>query len=144
MDYEGPFKSVKAKRTFFKLFDVKEINTLKLMLFLMEKKVLIWDPMQIDNSGNLSTVSINYSYDGEKAAILTQKVVEKSILFILLKQELVNLLHNPLINIGGFQWDQRSESCLCYSAQRSRHTETASTQNIPALKIGEPIEKAYF
>lgn len=141
MDYEGPFKSV-GKRT-FQTIRRKGDKHPKTYALLNGKKVLIWDPMQIDNSGNLSTVSINYSYDGEKAAILTQKSGGEVNTVYFIETRTGKQLHNPLINIGGFQWTKDQNHA--YVTLRS---EVDIQKQLPLktylLKIGEPIEKAIF
>ncbi|MFP3802177.1 hypothetical protein, partial [Paraburkholderia sp. SIMBA_027] len=71
MGYEGPLKSI-GKRT-FQTIQRKGDKHSKTYTILNGEKILIWDPMQIDNSGNISTVGISYSYDGERAAVSTQK-----------------------------------------------------------------------
>ncbi len=141
MDYEGPFKSV-GKRIFQAIRRKGDKHPKTYALFNGEK-ILIWDPMQIDNSGNLSTVSINYSYDGEKAAILTQKSGAEVNTVYFIETRTGKQLHHPLTNIGSFQWtkDQNHAYVTLCSEEDIQKQLPLKTY---LLKIGEPIEKAKF
>ena len=71
LDYEGPLN--KQGKRIFQNVKRKGDKQNKLYSILDGKKILIWDPVKLDTSGNTSTSGVDYSYDGERAAISVQK-----------------------------------------------------------------------
>ncbi|HIC8809307.1 prolyl oligopeptidase family serine peptidase [Elizabethkingia anophelis] len=141
MDYEGPFKNV-GKRT-FQIIQRKGDKHYKIYTVLNGKKILIWDPILIDHTGNLSTTNINYSYDGERAAISTQKSGAEVSTIYFINTRTGKQLYTPLTNIYSFQWTKDQNHA--YVTVRS---EEDIQKQLPLktylLKIGDPIEKAIF
>src|SRR5258706_12249233 len=60
LDYEGPLD--KEGKRVFQTIKRKGDKQNKLYTILNGEKVLIWDPVQLDTSGNTATTSVNYTY----------------------------------------------------------------------------------
>lgn len=141
MDYEGPL-SHEGKRI-FQTVKKKGDKQYKLYTILKGEKILIWDPVKIDPSGNTSTSDIAYTYDGERAAISAQKSGAEITTTYIIDTRTGKILFPPLANTFGFQWTKDQQHA--YITLRSK--EDVDKQ-LPLksyyLKIGDPIEKATF
>ncbi len=70
----------------------------------MGKKSLIWDPVKLDTSGKTSTSGVDYTYDGERAAISVQKSGAEISTTYIIDTRTGKILYPPLQNTGGFNW----------------------------------------
>ncbi len=102
IDFEGPLRKV-GKRVFQNI-KRKGDKQYKLYTILNGKKVLIWDPVQLDTSGNTSTSGINYTYDGEKAAISVQKSGAEISSTYIIDTRTGKTLYPRLENTSGYNW----------------------------------------
>ena len=141
MDYEGPLNAI-GKRI-FQTVKLKGDKQYKIYTYLNGKKILIWDPVQLDTTGNVSTTSTKYSYDGERAAILTQKSGAEVNTVYFIDTRTGKQIHDPLTNIFGYDWTKDQQHA--YVTIRS---QADVDKQVPLktylLKVGDPIEKAIF
>lgn len=141
MDYEGPLNVV-GKRVFQNV-KLKGDKQYKIYTYINGKKILIWDPVQLDTSGNVSTTSTRYTYDGERAAILTQKSGAEVNTVYFIDTRTGKQIHDPLTNIFNFDWTKDQQHA--YITIRS---QADVDKQVPLktylLKIGDPVEKAVF
>ncbi len=141
MDYEGPLDAV-GKRIFQNV-KLKGDKQYKIYTYINGKKILIWDPVQLDTAGNVSTTSTQYTYDGERAAILTQKSGAEVNTVYFIDTRTGKQIHDPLTNIFGFDWTKDQQHA--YITIRS---QADVDKQVPLktylLKVGDPIEKAVF
>ncbi|RFZ83176.1 S9 family peptidase [Mucilaginibacter terrenus] len=141
MDYEGPLNNV-GKRV-FQTVKLKGDKQSKTYTILNGKKILIWDPVQLDSTGKTSTTGINYTYDGERAAVNAQKSGAEVNTVYFIDTRTGKQLLPPLHNIFGFQWTRDQQHA--YITLRSQ--EDVDKQNplkTYLLKVGDPVEKAVF
>ena len=102
IDYEGPL-SKQGKRVFQNV-KKKGDKQYKLYTILNGKKILIWDPVNLDSSGNTSTSGVDYTYDGERAAISVQKSGAEISTTYIIDTRTGKMLYSPLQNTFGFSW----------------------------------------
>jgi prolyl oligopeptidase len=102
IDFEGPLNK-KGKRVFQNV-KRKGDKQYKLYTILNGKKVLIWDPVQLDTSGKTSTSGIDYTYDGERAAISVQKSGAEISSTYIIDTRTGKILYPPLTNTFGYSW----------------------------------------
>ncbi len=123
LDYEGPISKVGIR--LFQTMKKKGDKQSKIYTLLAGKKVLIWDPVKIDTSGNTATAGVDYTYDGNKAAIRVQKSgAEISTLYII-DTRTGNILHGPFDGIMGFQWTKDQEHAyLTFRTQENIDNQT--------------------
>lgn len=141
MDYEGPLTNV-GKRV-FQTVKLKGDKQSKTYTILDGKKVLIWDPVQLDSSGKTSTTSINYSYDGERAAVSAQKSGAEVNTVYFIETRSGKQIHAPLMNTAGFDWTQDQQHG--YVTLRSQEdVDKQRPLKTYRIKVGDPIEKAMF
>jgi len=141
MDYEGPLNVV-GKRVFQNV-KLKGDKQYKIYTYINGKKILIWDPVQLDTAGNVSTTSAQYTYDGERAAILTQKSGAEVNTVYFIDTRTGKQIHDPLSNIFDFSWTKDQQHA--YITIRS---QADVDKQVPLktylVKVGDPIEKAVF
>ncbi|MNK76936.1 Prolyl endopeptidase [compost metagenome] len=139
MDYEGPLNNVGTR--IFQTIKRKGDKHAKTYTILNGKKQLIWDPLQIDSGGGVSTSGINYTYDGERAAVLTQKNGAEVNMVYFIETRTGKFLHSPLENVFSFHWakDQLHAYITLRSQQEIKKQMPLKTY---WLKVGDPIEKA--
>jgi prolyl oligopeptidase len=102
IDFEGPLRKV-GKRV-FQTVKRKGDKQYKLYTILNGKKVLIWDPVKLDTSGNTSTSGVNYTYDGERAAISVQKSGAEISSTYIINTRTGKTLYQPLENTFDYNW----------------------------------------
>lgn len=141
MDYEGPLKTV-GKRV-FQTIKLKGAKQAKTYTILNGKKILIWDPVQLDTAGKVSTMRINYTYDGERAAVITQKSGAEVNTIYFIETRSGKQLHTPLTNIYGFGWTKDQKHAYLTLRSQEDIAKQAPLKTY-LLKIGDPIEKAIF
>lgn len=102
IDYEGPLS--KHGRRVFQNVKKKGDKQYKLYTILNGKKILIWDPVKLDTSGKTSTSGVDYTYDGERAAISVQKSGAEISTTYIIDTRTGKILYPPLQNTDGFNW----------------------------------------
>ena len=138
-DYESPLAKI-GKRV-FQTIKRKGEKQSKLYTILDGKKILIWDPVKLDSTGNTSTSGTAYTYDGERAAISIQKSGAEILTTYIIETRTGKILYPPMFNTDGFQWTRDQQHA--YITIRSK--EDIDNQ-LPLksywLKVGDPLDKA--
>lgn len=141
LDYEGPLN--KQGKRVFQTVKRKGEKQYKLYTLLNGKNVLIWDPVQLDTSGNTSTQNIAYTYDGERAAISVQKSGAEISTTYIIDTKTGKTLYPPLENIFGYQWTKDQQH-----AYFTIRTQEEVNKQLPLKtylwKVGDPVAKASF
>jgi prolyl oligopeptidase len=141
MDYEGPLNTV-GKRV-FQTVKKKGDKQYKIYTILDGKKVLIWDPVQLDTAGKISTSGTSYTYDGERAAISAQRSGAEVNTVYFIDTRTGKQIHEPITNTSGFDWAQDQKHA--YVTLRSQEdVDKQRPLKTYYLKVGDPIEKATF
>jgi prolyl oligopeptidase len=138
-DYESPLQ--KEGKRLFQTIKRKGDKQEKLFTILDGKRVLIWDPVKLDTSGNTSTSGIAYTYDGERAAISVQKSGAEITTTYIIDTRTGKILYPPLENTFGFQWTKDQQHA--YVTIRSKED---IDKQLPLksywLKVGDGLDKA--
>ena len=141
MDYEGPLNTV-GKRV-FQTVKKKGDKQYKIYTVLEGKKVLIWDPVQLDAEGKISTSGTSYTYDGERAAVSAQRSGAEVNTVYFIDTRTGKQIHQPINNTSGFSWAQDQQHA--YVTLRSQEdVDKQRPLKTYYLKVGDPIEKAIF
>ncbi|MEO8763956.1 MAG: prolyl oligopeptidase family serine peptidase [Ginsengibacter sp.] len=141
LDFEGPLH--KEGKRFFQYIKRKGDQQNKLYTILKGKKILIWDPVKLDTSGNTSTSDVAYTYDGEMAAVSAQKSGAEISSTYIINTRTGKLLYPPLQNTFGYQWTKDQQH-----AYFTIRTQVDVNKQLPLKmywwKPGEAIDKAAF
>jgi len=141
LDYEGALD--KEGKRVFQTIRRKGDKQRKLYTILDGKKILIWDPVTLDTSGKTSTTSVQYTYDGERAAVSVQKSGAEINTTYIIDTRTGKVLYEPVQNIFGFQWTKDQQHA--YFTLRTQEDVNKQTPLKTYLwKIGDPIDKAVF
>ncbi|MDP4282407.1 MAG: prolyl oligopeptidase family serine peptidase [Bacteroidota bacterium] len=141
MDYEGPL--TKQGKRIFQTIKKKGDKQGSLFTILNGKKILIWDPVKLDTTGKTSTSGVEYTYDGEKAAISVQKAGAEITTTYIINTRTGEMLCPPLQNTGGFQWTQDQQHA--YVTIRSQEDVNLQRPLKTYLwKMGDPADKMKF
>ena len=141
LDYEGPLTTV-GKRV-FQTVKKKGDKQYKIYTILNGKKLLIWDPVQLDTAGKISTSNTSYTYDGERAAISAQKSGAEVNTVYFIDTRTGKQIYAPLSNIFSFSWTKDQQHA--YITIRSQEdVDKQRPLKTYLLKIGDPVEKAIF
>lgn len=141
MDYEGPLNNI-GKRV-FQTVKLKGDKQYKTYTILDGKKVLIWDPVELDTTGKTSTSGITYTYDGERAAVSAQKSGAEVNTVYFINTRTGKQILPPLTNIFGFQWTKDQQHA--YITLRSQEdVDKQVPLKTYLLKVGDPVAKAVF
>jgi prolyl oligopeptidase len=141
MDYEGPLNTV-GKRVFQTVKKTGD-KQYKIYTILGGKKVLIWDPVQLDPEGKISTSGTSYTYDGERAAVSAQKSGAEVNTVYFIDTRSGKQIHQPISNTSDFSWAQDQQHA--YVTLRSQEdVDKQRPLKTYYLKVGDPIEKAVF
>jgi prolyl oligopeptidase len=141
MDYEGPLNTV-GKRV-FQTVKKKGDKQYKIYTIIDGKKILIWDPVQLDAEGKISTSGTSYTYDGERAAISAQRSGAEVNTVYFIDTRTGKQIHEPITNTSGFDWAQDQKHA--YVTLRSQEdVDKQRPLKTYYLKVGDPIEKATF
>ena len=139
LDYEGPLD--KEGKRVFQTIKRKGDKQNKLYTILDGKKNLIWDPVQLDTSGNTSTEGINYTYDGERAAVSVQKSGAEISTTYIIDTRTGKTLYPPLENTFGYQWTKDQKH-----AYFTVRTQDDVNKQVPLKTylwtVGDPADKA--
>jgi prolyl oligopeptidase len=138
-DYESALD--KEGKRVFQTIRRKGDKQSKLYTILDGKKILIWDPVKLDTSGNTSTSGITYTYDGERAAVSMQTSGAEITTTYIIDTRTGKVLCDPILNTFGFQWAKDQQHA--YVAIRSKED---IDRQLPLktywLKIGDPWSTA--
>jgi len=138
-DYESPLQ--KEGKRVFQTIKKKGDKQTKLYTILDGKKILIWDPVQLDTTGNTSTSGVAYSYDGERAAVSVQKSGAEISTTFVIETRTGKILFPPMENTFGFQWTKDQQHA--YITIRSKEdVDKQFPLKSYWLKVGDPLEKA--
>ncbi len=138
-DYESPLN--KEGKRVFQTIKRKGEKQSKIYTILDGKKILIWDPVQLDTTGNTSTSQISYTYDGERAAISVQKSGGEITTTYIIDTRIGKILFPPMENTFGFQWTKDQQHA--YITIRSKE-DVAKQLPLKTywIKIGDTQDKA--
>jgi len=141
LDYEGPV--TKEGKRLFQSVKKKGDKQNKVYTILNGKKVLVWDPVKLDTSGKTSTSGIQYSYDGERAAVSVQESGAEVTNVHIIDTRTGKRLYPVLESIFGFQFTKDQQHA--YITRRSKEDIAKQLPLKTYLwKIGDPISKAQF
>ena len=139
LDYEGPLKTI-GKRV-FQTIKLKGDKQYKIYTYLGGKKILIWDPVKLDTTGNVSSSNTSYTYNGERLAISTQKSGAEVNTVYFIDTRTGKQIYPPIANIFNFAWTKDQQHA--YVTIRSQDdVDKQVPLKTYLLKIGDPVEKA--
>jgi prolyl oligopeptidase len=141
MDYEGPL-SKEGKRV-FQTIKKKGDKQSSVYTLLDGKKVKIWDPVKLDTSGKTSTTSVQYTYDGERAAVSVQKSGAEISTTYIIETRTGKILYPPLQNIFGYQWTKDQQHAY-FTIRSQADVDSQAPLKSYLWKVGDPVEKARF
>ena len=137
-DYESPLN--KEGKRVFQTIKRKGDKQSKVYTILDGKKILIWDPVKLDTTGNTSTSGFAYTYDGERAAVSVQKSGAEITTTYIIETRTGKILYAPLENTFGFQWTKDQQH-----AYFTLRTKDDIDKQLPLKtywwKVGEPQDK---
>ena len=139
MDYEGPL-SKEGKRV-FQTIKKKGDKQSSIYTLLEGKKILIWDPVQLDTSGKTSTSGIQYTYDGERAAVSVQKSGAEITTTYIIDTRTGKILCEPLQNTFGFQWTKDQEHGY-FTIRSQEDVDKQVPLRTYLWKVGDVIDKS--
>lgn len=139
MDYEGPLDK-HAKRV-FQTVKRKGDKQYKLYTIFGTEKKLIWDPVAIDPSGNTSTSGVQYTYNGETAAITAQTGGGEISTLYIIDTKNGKVLHKPLENVFGFSFTKDQQHGYV-TIRTKEDIDKQKPLKTYYWKIGEPFTKA--
>lgn len=141
LDFEGPL--IKQGKRIFQNIKRKGDKQSKLYTILNGKKTLIWDPVQLDTSGNTSTTGAAYTYDGERAAISAQKSGAEITTTYIIDTRTGKTLYPPLQNTSGYRWTKDQQHAY-FTIRKQEDVNKQQPLKTYLWKMGDPIEKANF
>lgn len=139
MDYEGPVN--KVGKAAFQSVKKKGDKQGKLYAIEGDKKTLIWDPMQIDPSGNTSTSGIQYTYDGSLAAISAQKSGGEISTVYFIDTKTAKQVYSPLSDVFGFSFT-KSQNEGYVTIRTKEDIDKQRPLKTYRWKLGDPFSKA--
>ncbi len=141
LDFEGPY--TKEGSRIFQTIKRKGDKQGKIYTLIKSKKLLIWDPVKLDSTGKTSTQGVQYTYDGERAAISAQKSGAEVSTTYIINTRTGKAMVPPIENTGSFSWtkDQQHAYVTFRSTQDIRDQKPLRTY---LLKIGDSADKATF
>lgn len=140
LDYEGPLNKV-GKRTFQNV-KRKGDKQNKLYTLLNGKKTLIWDPVKLDTSGKTSTSGVEYSYDGERAAISVQKSGAEITTTYFIDTRTGKSIYPPVQNTFGGLSFTRDQQHAYFTIRTQEDVDKQRPLKTYWWKLGDPVEKA--
>ncbi|MEI7661024.1 MAG: prolyl oligopeptidase family serine peptidase [Bacteroidota bacterium] len=141
LDFEGPL-SKEGKRV-FQTIKKKGDKQSSVYTILDGKKIRIWDPVKLDTSGKTSTTSVQYTYDGEMAAVSVQKSGAEISTTYIIETRGGKVLYPPLENIFGYQWT-RDQHHAYFTVRSQADVDKQVPLKSYLWKVGDPADKAQF
>jgi len=141
LDFEGPLD--KEGKRIFQTVKRKGDKQNKLYTILNGEKLLIWDPVQLDTSGNTATTGVNYTYDGERAAISVQKSGAEISATYIVDTRTGKILYPPLENTFGYQWTKDQQHAY-FTLRSQEDVDKQLPLKTYWWTVGDPAEKATF
>jgi prolyl oligopeptidase len=141
MDYEGPLN--KEGKRVFQTIKKKGDKQSSVYTILDGKKVQIWDPVKLDTSGKTATTSVQYTYDGERAAVSVQKSGAEISTTYIIDTRTGKILYPPLENIFGYQWTKDQQHAY-FTIRSQADVDSQAPLKSYLWKVGDPVEKAQF
>lgn len=139
MDYEGPIN--KVGKAAFQNVKKKGDKQGKLYSLVGDKKILIWDPVVLDPSGNTSTSGIQYTYDGSLAAISAQKSGGEISTVYFVDTKTGKQVHPPLGDVFGFSFT-KSQNEGYVTIRNKEDIDKQRPLKTYRWKLGQPFSKA--
>ncbi len=141
LDYEGPLSRVGQR--VFQTVKKKGDKQYKMYSLIDGKKKLIWDPVMLDSTGKTSTSGIDYTYDGERAAISVQKSGAEITTTYIIDTRTGKTLYKPLENVSGYQWTKDQQHAY-FTIRSKEDIDKQLPLKTYYWKVGDPIKKAVF
>lgn len=141
LDYEGPL--AKQGKRVFQNVKRKGDKQNKLYTILDGRKILIWDPVQLDTSGNTATTDVQYTYDGERAAVSVQKSGAEISTTYIIDTRTGKPLYPPLLNTFGYSWT-RDQQHAFITIRTQEDVDKQRPLKTYWWKVGDPFSKAVF
>ncbi len=141
LDFEGPLHK-EAKRVFQNI-KKKGDKQNKLFTIIDNKKILIWDPVKLDTTGNTSTTNVAYTYDGERAAISVQKSGAEISTTYIINTRTGKILYPPLNNTEDYQWTKDQQHAY-FTIRSQQDVDKQTPLKTYLWKVGDPADKAVF
>ncbi len=139
MDYEGPLNR-EGKRV-FQYMKRKGDKQYKLYTIIGKEKVLIWDPVKIDTSGNTSTSDVQYTYDGERAAVTAQSGGSEISTLYIIETKTGKILYKPVENVFGFSFTKDQQSGYV-TIRTKKEIDEQKPLKTYLWKLSDPFSKA--
>ena len=139
MDYEGPLSTV-GKRV-FQTVKRKGDKQHKLYTIIGKEKKLIWDPVAIDPTGNTSTSGIQYTYNGEMAAITAQTGGGEISTLYIIDTKNGKVLYKTLENVFGFSFTKDQQHGYV-TIRTKEDIDKQRPLKTYLWKLGDPFSKA--
>jgi prolyl oligopeptidase len=140
-DYESPLN--KEGKRVFQTIKRKGDKQSKVYTILDGKKILIWDPVKLDTSGNTSTSGVAYTYDGERAAVSVQKSGAEITTTYIIETRTGKILYPPLENTFGYQWAKDQQHAY-FTLRNKEDIDKQQPLKTYWWTVGDPQEKAQF
>lgn len=141
MDYEGPLQKVGNR--VFQSIKKKGDKQSQIYTILNGKRILIWDPVQLDPSGKTSTSGVSYTYDGNRAAISVQQSGAEITNTYIIDTKTGKKLIGPLVGTSGFRWTKDQQHAY-FTIRTKEDIDAQRPLKTYRWKVGTPIEKAEF
>jgi len=138
-DYESPLN--KEGKRVFQTVKRKGDKQSKIYTILEGKKILIWDPVKLDSTGNSSTSGVAYTYDGERAAINMQTSGGEINTTYIIETRTGKILFPAIENTFGFQWAKDQQHAFVTIRSKNEIDKQLPLKTY-WLKVGDPFEKA--
>ena len=141
MDYEGPLN--KEGKRVFQTIKKKGDKQYSIYTILNGKKVLIWDPVKLDTTGKTSTAGVQYTYDGERAAVSVQKSGAEITTTYIISTRDGKILYPAMANTTSFQWTKDQQHGY-FTIRSQENVDKQLPLKTYLWKVGDPAEKAQF
>ena len=141
LDFEGPLN--KEGKRVFQTIKRKGDKQNKVYTILEGKKVLIWDPVQLDSTGSTSTQGFAYTYDGERAGVSVQKSGAEISTTYIINTRSGKILYGPYENLTNFQWTKDQQHAY-FTIRGKEQIDNQLPLKTYWWKVGDPVEKATF
>ncbi|MEI6434397.1 MAG: prolyl oligopeptidase family serine peptidase [Bacteroidota bacterium] len=141
MDYEGPLN--KEGKRVFQTVKKKGDKQYSIYTILNGKKVLIWDPVKLDTTGKTSTSGVQYTYDGEMAAVSVQKSGAEITTTYIISTRDGKIQYPAMENTTNFQWTKDQQHGY-FTIRSQENVDKQLPLKTYIWKVGDPAEKAQF